>query len=65
MKRLELLENIRAKRSFLCVGLDPDINKIPHHLLSEQSPIFAFNKVPHSLSTSHLRTICSFVAFAF
>lgn len=44
MKRLELLENIRAKRSFLCVGLDPDINKIPHHLLSEQSPIFAFNK---------------------
>lgn len=44
MKRLELLENIRAKRSFLCVGLDPDINKIPKHLLSEPSPIFAFNK---------------------
>ena len=44
MKRLELLENIRAKRSFLCVCLDPDINKIPKHLLSEPSPIFAFNK---------------------
>ena len=44
MKRLELLENIRAKRSFLCVGLDPDINKIPKHLLSEPSHIFAFNK---------------------
>ncbi|MGM9845777.1 MAG: orotidine-5'-phosphate decarboxylase [Muribaculaceae bacterium] len=44
MKRLELIENIRAKRSFLCVGLDPDINKIPKLLLSEPSPIFAFNK---------------------
>ena len=31
MKRLELVENIRKKGSFLCVGLDPDIKKIPEH----------------------------------
>jgi orotidine-5'-phosphate decarboxylase len=44
MKRNELVENIRRKGSFLCVGLDPDIKKLPKHLLSEPSPIFAFNK---------------------
>jgi orotidine-5'-phosphate decarboxylase len=44
MKRNELVENIRRKGSFLCVGLDPDIKKLPKHLLSEASPIFAFNK---------------------
>lgn len=44
MKRLELIENIRRKKSFLCVGLDPDIKKIPGHLLGEESPVFAFNK---------------------
>jgi orotidine-5'-phosphate decarboxylase len=44
MKRNELVENIRRKGSFLCVGLDPDINKLPKHLLNEASPIFAFNK---------------------
>lgn len=44
MKRLELVDNIRAKHSFLCVGLDTDINKIPKHLLETQDPIFEFNK---------------------
>lgn len=44
MKRTQLVENIKAKGSFLCVGLDPDIKKIPKHLLDEESPIFAFNK---------------------
>lgn len=40
----KLISEIRRKNSFLCVGLDPDLNKIPHHLLSEEDPIFAFNK---------------------
>ena len=44
MTRQELLANIRAKGSFLCVGLDTDIKKIPEHLLGEEDPIFAFNK---------------------
>ena len=44
MKRLELVENICKKGSFLCVGLDPDIKKIPEHLLNEENPLFAFNK---------------------
>lgn len=44
MNRRELVENIKRKQSFLCVGLDTDIKKIPQHLLSEEDPIFAFNK---------------------
>ena len=44
MTRKELFENIKRKRSFLCVGLDTDIKKIPQHLLSEEESIFAFNK---------------------
>ena len=44
MKRSELVENIRRKGSFLCVGLDPDIKKIPQHLLKEENPLLAFNK---------------------
>ena len=44
MTRKELIELIKAKRSFLCVGLDTDLKKIPEHLLSEDDPVFAFNK---------------------
>ena len=44
MTRKELVELIYAKQSFLCVGLDTDIKKIPQHLLKEEDPIFAFNK---------------------
>lgn len=40
----QLFENIKQKKSFLCVGLDTDIKKIPEHLLKEEDPIFAFNK---------------------
>jgi len=40
----ELFENIKRKKSFLCVGLDTDITKIPKHLLNEDDPVFAFNK---------------------
>ena len=44
MNKQQLIENIRAKKSFLCVGLDTDLKKIPPHLLQEEDPIFAFNK---------------------
>ena len=44
MNKQQLFENIRKKQSFLCVGLDTDIKKIPAHLLSGENPIFAFNK---------------------
>ncbi len=44
MDRKELASQIRLKKSFLCVGLDVDINKIPAHLLNEPDPIFSFNK---------------------
>lgn len=44
MNRQQIVEQIRKKRSFLCVGLDTDIKKIPQHLLNEADPIFAFNK---------------------
>jgi len=40
----ELYTNILRKKSFLCVGLDTDIKKIPEHLLSEDDPVFAFNR---------------------
>ena len=44
MTRDELFENIKRKKSFLCVGLDTDVRKIPQFLLEEDDPIFAFNK---------------------
>jgi orotidine-5'-phosphate decarboxylase len=44
MTREELFAQIQDKGSFLCVGLDTDIRKIPTHLLSGEDPVFAFNK---------------------
>ena len=44
MTRKQLIEEIRKKQSYLCVGLDTDITKIPKHLLLESDPVFAFNK---------------------
>lgn len=44
MNRKELIEQINAKKSFLCVGLDSDLQKIPRHLFVEKDPVFAFNK---------------------
>ncbi|MCU0401997.1 MAG: orotidine-5'-phosphate decarboxylase [Algoriphagus sp.] len=44
MTRSELFSQIQQKSSFLCVGLDPDLEKIPAHLLSEPDPIFSFCK---------------------
>lgn len=44
MNREELFSRILQKSSFLCVGLDPDLSKIPSHLLKEKDPVFAFNR---------------------
>lgn len=44
MNRKELVNQIMQKKSFLCVGLDTDLKKVPEHLLKEEDPIFAFNK---------------------
>lgn len=44
MNRQELINQIKTKRSFLCVGLDTDLKKVPQHILNEDDPIFAFNK---------------------
>ena len=44
MTRTQLIDQIRSKQSYLCVGLDTDITKIPTHLLQEADPVFAFNK---------------------
>lgn len=44
MTRKQLIDNIKNKQSFLCVGLDPDIKKIPQHLLACENPLFEFNR---------------------
>ena len=44
MNRQDLINLIKRKKSFLCVGLDSDINKIPTHLLDKEDPVFEFNK---------------------
>lgn len=44
MTRSELFDQIKKKQSYLCVGLDTDLTKIPKHLLKEEDPIFEFNK---------------------
>jgi orotidine-5'-phosphate decarboxylase len=44
MTKQQLVEQIRSKQSYLCVGLDTDITKIPAHLLQMPDPIFTFNK---------------------
>lgn len=44
MTKEELILQIRSKKTFLCVGLDPDTEKIPAHLLEEEDPIYEFNR---------------------
>jgi orotidine-5'-phosphate decarboxylase len=44
MNRQELIKQIKLKESYLCVGLDTDLSKIPSHLLKAEDPIFEFNK---------------------
>ena len=44
MNKKELIRQIKEKKSFLCIGLDTDIRKIPSHLLELEDPVFEFNK---------------------
>ncbi len=57
MHRQTLIEQIKVKKSYLCIGLDSDIAKIPAHLLQEEDPVFAFNKAiidaTHDLCVSY------------
>ena len=57
MTREELFSNINKKKSFLCIGLDTDLTKIPPHLLEAEDPVFEFNKqiidATHDLCVSY------------
>jgi orotidine-5'-phosphate decarboxylase len=57
MTTQQLYQQIQAKKTFLCIGLDVDLNKIPKHLLATEDPIFEFNKAiidaPHDLCVSY------------
>ena len=57
MTTQQLIEQIRLKKSFLCIGLDVDLTKIPQHLLALEDPIFEFNKAiidaTHDLCVSY------------
>lgn len=57
MTTQQLIDQIKIKKSFLCVGLDVDLNKIPKHLLALEDPIFEFNKAiidaTHDLAVSY------------
>lgn len=57
MTTQQLYEQIQKKQSFLCIGLDVDLNKIPQHLLATEDPIFEFNKAiidaTHDLCVSY------------
>ena len=44
MTREELIAQIVAKRSFLCVGLDTDVRKLPPHIMDEENPMLSFNR---------------------
>ena len=44
MTRAQLFDNIKKKSSYLCVGLDTDLSRIPKHLLTNDDPVFEFNK---------------------
>ena len=44
MTRSELYQQIQQKNSYLCIGLDTDLSKIPSHLLNEADPVFEFNR---------------------
>jgi len=53
MTRAQLIEQIRLKKSYLCVGLDTDIQKIPPHILAEEDPVFTFNKAIIDATLGH------------
>ncbi|WP_438966631.1 orotidine-5'-phosphate decarboxylase [Flavobacterium sp.] len=57
MTTKQLIDQIQTKKSFLCIGLDVDLNKIPNHLLALEDPIYEFNKAiidaTHDLCVSY------------
>ena len=67
MTTQQLYEQIQQKKSFLCVGLDVDLNKIPQHLLATEDPIFEFNKAiidaTHDLCVSYKPNTAFYEAF--
>ena len=67
MTTAELVEQIHLKKSFLCIGLDTDLEKIPSHLLKEEDPIFAFNKAiidaTHHLCVAYKPNIAFYEAY--
>ncbi|MEN2487583.1 orotidine-5'-phosphate decarboxylase [Flavobacterium sp. B11] len=67
MTTQQLHEQILQKKSFLCVGLDPDLTKMPAHLLETEDPIFEFNKaiidVTHDLTVGYKPNTAFFEAY--
>ncbi|OOG72163.1 orotidine-5'-phosphate decarboxylase [Flavobacterium sp. A45] len=67
MTTQQLHDQIKIKKSFLCVGLDVDLNKIPQHLLELEDPIFEFNKAiidaTHDLAVAYKPNIAFFEAY--
>ncbi len=67
MTRQDLISLIKRKKSFLCIGLDTDLEKIPSHLLVEDDPIFAFNKeiidATHDLAAAYKPNIAFYEAY--
>lgn len=67
MTTQQLIDQIKKKKSFLCVGLDVDLNKIPPHLLQTEDPIFEFNKAiidaTHHLCVAYKPNIAFFEAY--
>lgn len=67
MTTQQLVERIKIKKSFLCIGLDVDLNKIPKHLLEAEDPIFEFNKAiinaTHDLCVSYKPNIAFYEAY--
>ncbi len=67
MTTQQLIQQIRTKKSFLCIGLDVDLNKIPQHLLQLEDPIFEFNKAiidtTHDLCVSYKPNIAFYEAY--
>lgn len=67
MTTQDLVQQIRRKKSFLCIGLDTDLEKIPPHLLKEEDPIFEFNKTiidaTHHLCVAYKPNIAFYEAY--
>ena len=55
MTHEQLIQQIRTKKTFLCIGLDPDLKKIPEHLLQTEDPIFEFNKA--IIDSTHMHCV--------